>query len=305
MRRFFYAVVLCFLSGLFTGCAQTGPDNLASAQPEPPHKPDIILAKSFLQQPVMLVDRVVTTLPAGQSLGEYRFALTCAGPYGAVYWSDLRSKISTVQLRRAGQMALENAGYHTPANSDDLFEVRRLRQDADWLIAARVEGIDADLCRQTDWLFGSRQGISGQMALTVSWQIYDTGTETTVLRVKTSGIAPLPHPTSDGIAAMAETAFADAFDRLAHDHLDNLLRQQEQAPPAQDPPEQTLSNMAPPDLLPMPPVATVSREDANIKPVSYQQPVAEEAGVPWHDNLTEHADRLIAVAECWRAFFQY
>ena len=189
---------------------------------------DPILADGFISQPRMLIDRVIVSLPQGVKLGQYRIGLACSGPYGSIFKSDLRGATSRRQLRRAGQQALENAGYRTVRDSDDMFQYARQLREVDWLIGARIDVVDADLCRQTDWLFSRSKGMSGQMTMKVSWQVFDATTEKTILRVETNGFAQLPDPANDGLAAMMEISFADAFDRLASDHLEKLLQSQQQ-----------------------------------------------------------------------------
>lgn len=284
-----------------------------------PPRRDPILADGFINQPRMLIDRVVVSLPPGVKLGQYRIGIACSGPYGSIFKSDLRGATSRRQLRRAGQQALENAGYRTVRDSDDMFQYARQRREVDWLIGARIDVVDADLCRQTDWLFSRSKGMSGQMTMKVSWQVFDATTEKTILRVETNGFAQLPDPANDGLAAMMEISFADAFDRLASDHLEKLLQSQPQTSrgPAIIPDEELdfeddfdeqereitpdeimpmVSNDddRPADLLPIPAPIAVVREDGRVMPVSVPTVEADKVWPePWKGNLTDHADQLI------------
>lgn len=183
---------------------------------------------SYESQPSLWLERVVTLQPAAKSLGNYRFGLGCAGPYGPMYWSDIRRYVHSTWLREAGRQALVQAGHRPPGGVDDVLRTG-YRGRPDWIIGAKITDIDADLCRDSNWLISTHQGaISGQITLHIAWQIFDNRTRQTLLRANTIGTGNLASGTRDGIAAMMEMAFADAFDRLSTEQIYPLITAQKQ-----------------------------------------------------------------------------
>lgn len=324
LRHILYAVGCLLLTGCYglgePDLAPTGPAQ-ASITPER----DLITA-NIDQTPTMAITRIIASLPAGQSLGDYHLSLMCSGPYGPIYWNDLRPKIRNSQIRLAVQRALEQAGYRSmDDDNEDLFQ-NWWQRNAQWLIAARVKTINANLCRDSNWLTGTKsRNVSGSVDISVAWQVFDTNRQETVLRGESSGHSTLETGTSDGISALMERAFADAFDQFGQKYIDPALtditarqtplasdafnaaseepehlRQMSRMPENDDPswqdddeddPETAQADrldVGMPGLMPVAPAPSVIRTSLHEG-----APVTADAPTPWQDQVTDHPDKLL------------
>lgn len=180
--------------------------------------------------PIQL-DRVVFNLERGQLIGHYRDGnFQLCGPYFTpepIHWMTGKITARDEELMDIFYREMRNAHYNVIGDPDALFgNFTDAEQDAEYLVAGRVDSIAMDICDEVTWNGHKRGTQSGSTGVEVTWQVFSTLDRKVVLETRTSGSADLKDGMPDGEVALLVRAFAAAARNLGADRRfhDALLR---------------------------------------------------------------------------------
>lgn len=114
--------------------------------------------------------------------------------------------------------SIKGAGYNIVGDPRDLFEGKKNRDAARYLIGARIMDVKGNICEDHDLWYGRPQGrYSAEFYQIVEWSIYEPITKKVMAKFKTEGYGRKKQPSREGIMQAFSDAFASATEGLAGD----------------------------------------------------------------------------------------
>ncbi|MGA3174736.1 MAG: S1C family serine protease [Syntrophorhabdales bacterium] len=161
-------------------------------------------------KPIMF-KKIVSILPRGKIIGDMRTGSFCSYK-GPLCWKSDKTAISELELGDVLRERLQKSGYTVVGDPDALFEDRSAEK-AEFLIAARIRDVGANICypraRSDDWVTAK-----GGVYMEVEWELYSKKSRDVVLKVTTEG-------SSDG--AGQSRGYQEIFCRAFEMAVQNLL----------------------------------------------------------------------------------
>jgi serine protease Do len=169
-------------------------------------------------------DRVNYTLHRGQEVGHFRGgqAFTGCGPQlggRPVFWAQGPMVVRDEELEQLFYQEMRAANYNVLGDPSQMFsDVDAGAAKPDYLIGARVDSVDMDLCDVVNlWNIRPLGVQKGSGLISVTWQVFSTLERKVVLEIKTQGSGVLDEPAPDGGEIVLGNAFASAAANLAAD----------------------------------------------------------------------------------------
>jgi len=215
--------------------------------------PDAIVdvAAYDVTAPVAIRDPVVD-LRQSEPVGAYVLGWHCTSWPRPVRYFSIRREVARADFGDVLAQTLRDAGMRLTNDPTDLFSAERSIDDplagettildiAAWRaedqaddreppgdgrrfeIGARITALDIAFCPEIDPWSGARLGHSGDMTLTVDWQVFDHHRDEVVLRQQHDGGATLDLPDPQNVALLAEAAFLVAAQRFLADQRSRAL----------------------------------------------------------------------------------
>ena len=167
-------------------------------------------------------DRIQFALRRGQVIGVYVSHGSWTGCFSDVkdvVWGSTRQTIQDEEISDIFSDEMSAAGYEVVDNSGELFaDTADVRDEADYLIGARVESLHMNVCREWDGFFVTYTGgIRGDAKMSVTWQVFSLLEGRVVYETKTEGYVEHEDGTPEGDYLLIVDAFAAAAGNLAAD----------------------------------------------------------------------------------------
>jgi hypothetical protein len=126
----------------------------------------------------------------GEKVGDFRATLgRCRAFRDHLYWGEKIFKDVQVNWPHLAHKALKDSGYRLTADPDNLFaSVSQYKQDAVYLLGARVTDLRLDICDHIEWFSQNPTHLrSGQAWMTVEWSVFSVIQERTTFRTAVAG----------------------------------------------------------------------------------------------------------------------
>lgn len=213
-------------------------------------------------------DRIQFALRRGQVVGVYISHGSWTGCFSDVkdvVWGSTRQTIQDEEISDIFSDELSAAGYDVVDNGEELFaDTADTRDEADYLIGARVDSLQMNVCREWDGFFVTYTGgISGDAKMGVTWQVFSLLEGRVVYETKTEGYVNHEEGTPEGDYLLIVDAFAAAAGNLAADpNFHRILSEEASVTSA----SLTVRDASTPIVVPLAP-SFVGGVEGNIDPI--------------------------------------
>lgn len=191
---------------LLTGCG-------TPAEIKPIPEPTVIDVPDGSSAKPVQFRKIVAKLNRGQNIGAIEGGLLCV-PQGDLTWRGGRATVSDEEFTDTFREELRKANYPIVGDPNALFDDPSTWR-AEILVAGLITTIKANICFPYAG-FGNYGTASGEVFLTVDWQIYSRLDRQVIYKVSTSGSAKTKSSGTGGIDAFYN-AFAQATRGLLAD----------------------------------------------------------------------------------------
>lgn len=159
----------------------------------------------------IMLKKIVLTLPRGKIIGQVQSGVFCSYKE-PLCWRDDKTAVSDSELMDVLRNRLEASGYTLAGDPDELFEDRSAER-AEFLMAAKIKEVNANVCYPRSW---SDDWVTakGGVYLEVEWELYSKRLRDVVMKLTTQGSSM-----SMGKPESYQDIFCRAFDVAAQNLL--------------------------------------------------------------------------------------